>query len=107
MVRKAAAEAAAVRSTGDGVGMDSSGCAVADGRCERQQERALLRSGEVIARVAAAMVRIVWLPVSATYTTLSPSPRSRGEPSATYVDARRASDGLDVDRAACVQALKR
>ena len=31
----------------------------------------------------------------------------RGEPSATYVDARRASDGLDVDRAACVQALKR
>ncbi|KWV94883.1 hypothetical protein [Erythrobacter sp. AP23] len=31
----------------------------------------------------------------------------RGEPSATYVDARRASDGLDVDRAACVAALKR
>lgn len=31
----------------------------------------------------------------------------RGEPSATYVDARRASDGLDVDRAACVAALRR
>ncbi|MBO6767269.1 MAG: hypothetical protein JJ901_03060 [Erythrobacter sp.] len=31
----------------------------------------------------------------------------RGEPSATYVDARRASDGLDVDRADCVAALKR
>ena len=31
----------------------------------------------------------------------------RGEPSATYVDARRASDGLDVDRAACVKALRR
>ncbi|MBX7494682.1 hypothetical protein K3172_02290 [Qipengyuania sp. 6B39] len=31
----------------------------------------------------------------------------RGEPGATYVDARRASDGLDVDRAACVAALKR
>ncbi|MCH2486221.1 MAG: hypothetical protein MK010_00545 [Erythrobacter sp.] len=29
------------------------------------------------------------------------------EPSATYVDARRASDGLDVDRAACVAALRR
>lgn len=29
------------------------------------------------------------------------------EPTATYVDARRASDGLDVDRAACVAALKR
>lgn len=31
----------------------------------------------------------------------------RAEPSATYVDARRASDGLDVDRAACVAALRR
>ncbi|MBX7482189.1 hypothetical protein [Qipengyuania qiaonensis] len=31
----------------------------------------------------------------------------RGEPSATYVDARRASDGVDVDRAACVRALRR
>lgn len=31
----------------------------------------------------------------------------RGEPSATYVDARRASDGLDVDRANCVRALRR
>ena len=29
------------------------------------------------------------------------------EPTATYVDARRASDGLDVDRAACANALKR
>jgi hypothetical protein len=28
------------------------------------------------------------------------------EPVATYVDARRASDGLDVDRAACVAALR-
>lgn len=35
-------------------------------------------------------------------------PLSRGaEPTATYVDARRASDGLDVDRASCVAALKR
>ena len=29
------------------------------------------------------------------------------EPTAAYVDARRPSDGLDVDRAACVRALKR
>lgn len=29
------------------------------------------------------------------------------EPTATYIDARRPSDGLDVDRAACVAALKR
>lgn len=29
------------------------------------------------------------------------------QPTATYVDARRASDGLDVDRAACVAALRR
>ena len=29
------------------------------------------------------------------------------EPVATYVDARRATDGLDVDRAACVAALVR
>ena len=28
-------------------------------------------------------------------------------PEATYVDARRASDGQDVDRASCVAALKR
>jgi hypothetical protein len=28
-------------------------------------------------------------------------------PVATYVDARRSSDGLDVDRAACVTALKK
>lgn len=28
-------------------------------------------------------------------------------PEATYVDARRASDGQDVDRASCVSALKR
>jgi hypothetical protein len=34
-------------------------------------------------------------------------PRPGAEPTATYVDARRASDGLDVDRAACVKALKR
>lgn len=30
-----------------------------------------------------------------------------GQPQATYVDARRSSDGLDVDRAACVAALRR
>lgn len=35
-------------------------------------------------------------------------PLSQGaEPSATYVNARRASDGLEVDRAACVAALRR
>lgn len=37
---------------------------------------------------------------------LYPTSRSR-EPIATYVDARRASDGKDVDRASCVNALKR
>lgn len=31
----------------------------------------------------------------------------RAEPTATHVDARRASDGQDVDRAACVRALRR
>lgn len=34
-----------------------------------------------------------------------PSPGA--SPTATYVDARRASDGLDVDRASCVKALKK
>ena len=34
-------------------------------------------------------------------------PRPGAEPMATYVDARRSSDGLDVDRAACVAALAR
>ncbi|MEZ5689800.1 MAG: hypothetical protein R3E21_13610 [Caenibius sp.] len=34
-------------------------------------------------------------------------PRPQAEPEATYVDARRASDGRDVDRAACVAALRR
>ncbi|MFN6935990.1 MAG: hypothetical protein ACK4NZ_12675 [Tsuneonella sp.] len=34
-----------------------------------------------------------------------PAPGS--PPLATYVDARRSSDGLDVDRAACVRALKK
>ncbi|MGB7373598.1 hypothetical protein [Pontixanthobacter sp.] len=33
--------------------------------------------------------------------------REGAQPTATYVDARRASDGLDVDRASCVTALKR
>jgi len=33
--------------------------------------------------------------------------RPGAEPVATYVDARRASDGLDVNRAACVAALRR
>lgn len=37
---------------------------------------------------------------------LYPSSRSR-EPLATYVDARRASDGRDVDKGACVSALRR
>ncbi len=31
--------------------------------------------------------------------------REGSEPVATYVDARRSSDGLDVDRAACIAAL--
>jgi hypothetical protein len=35
-------------------------------------------------------------------------PPERGkEPEATYVDARRPSDGQDVDRAACVAALRK
>ena len=33
--------------------------------------------------------------------------RPGGQPVATHVEARRASDGQDVDRAACVAALKR
>ncbi|WP_305097631.1 hypothetical protein [Croceibacterium aestuarii] len=33
--------------------------------------------------------------------------RPGAEPVATYVDARRQSDGLDVDRAACVRALRK
>ncbi len=33
--------------------------------------------------------------------------RPGAEPTATYVDARRSSDGLDVDRAACVAAVRR
>ncbi|MCT2401331.1 hypothetical protein [Novosphingobium mangrovi (ex Huang et al. 2023)] len=37
---------------------------------------------------------------------LYPTSRSH-EPLATYVDARRASDGQDVDRTACVLALRR
>ena len=34
-------------------------------------------------------------------------PEKGREPEATYVDARRASDGQDVDRAGCVAALKK
>lgn len=34
-------------------------------------------------------------------------PSAGATPTATYVDARRASDGLDVDRASCVRALRR
>lgn len=34
-------------------------------------------------------------------------PEGGGESVATHVDARRASDGQDVDRAACVAALRR
>jgi hypothetical protein len=33
-------------------------------------------------------------------------PAAGSEPQATYVDARRSSDGLDVDRAACIAALR-
>lgn len=33
--------------------------------------------------------------------------RPGGSPAATHVEARRASDGQDVDRAACVAALRR
>lgn len=33
--------------------------------------------------------------------------REGGKPVATYLDTRRASDGLDVDRRACVEALRR
>ncbi|WP_420834960.1 hypothetical protein [Pelagerythrobacter marensis] len=33
--------------------------------------------------------------------------RPGAEPTATYVDTRRSSDGFDVDRAACVAALRR
>jgi hypothetical protein len=33
--------------------------------------------------------------------------RPGSEPLATYVDARRSSDGLDVDRASCIAALRR
>ena len=34
-------------------------------------------------------------------------PQAGGEPIATHVDARRGSDGQEVDRAACVQALRK
>ena len=34
-------------------------------------------------------------------------PKKRGDPQATHVDARRGSDGQDVDRAACVEALRK
>jgi len=37
---------------------------------------------------------------------LYPQAAGGGEPLATYVDARRSSDGKDVDRAACVTALR-
>ena len=33
--------------------------------------------------------------------------REGADPTATYVDARRASDGQEVDRASCIAALKR
>jgi hypothetical protein len=33
--------------------------------------------------------------------------RENAEPEATWVEARRRSDGLDVNRAACVSALRR
>lgn len=34
-------------------------------------------------------------------------PAQNREPEATFVDARRASDGQDVDRAACIAALRK
>lgn len=34
-------------------------------------------------------------------------PSPGGTPTATWIDARRASDGLDVDRLACIRALKK
>ena len=34
-------------------------------------------------------------------------PAAGRDPQATYVDARRASDGQDVDRASCIAALRR
>ena len=34
-------------------------------------------------------------------------PAAGREPQASYVDARRASDGLDVDRVACIAAIRR
>lgn len=34
-------------------------------------------------------------------------PASGAEPRATYVDARRAGDGQDADRATCIAALRR
>ena len=34
-------------------------------------------------------------------------PSAGATPTATYVEARRASDGLDVDRASCVTALRK
>ena len=34
-------------------------------------------------------------------------PAAGGEPKATYMDARRSSDGKDVDRANCIAALRR
>lgn len=37
---------------------------------------------------------------------LYPTEQSR-EPQATYVDARKASDGQDVDRAGCIAAIRR
>ena len=37
---------------------------------------------------------------------LYPSAQGR-EPQATYIDARRASDGKDVDRPDCIRALKK
>jgi hypothetical protein len=33
--------------------------------------------------------------------------RQGADPTATYVDARRSSDGLDVDRSSCIAALRR
>lgn len=34
-------------------------------------------------------------------------PRPGATPTASWIDARRASDGLDVDRLACIRALKK
>ena len=47
-----------------------------------------------------------WANPASSMSTLYPL-AGQSQPTATYLDARRASDGREVDRAACVAALKR